>query len=96
MACCPIHNHSEFSAIDGLSKCSEIVARAKEIEVPYIGLTDHGVVAGHLEFSKACEKGGIKPIFGLFSRFSDDRRGVEESLANERRRSTGRSFLPRR
>jgi DNA polymerase-3 subunit alpha len=64
MACCPLHNHSEYSAIDGLSKPAEIVQRAKEMGSPYIGLTDHGVVAGHLEFAKECAKGDIKPIFG--------------------------------
>lgn len=64
MACCPLHNHSEYSAIDGLSTPAEIVARAKEIGTPYIGLTDHGVVAGHIDFAKECEKGGIKPVFG--------------------------------
>jgi DNA polymerase-3 subunit alpha len=64
MSFCPIHNHSEYSALDGLSTTKEIVARAQELDYAYIGLTDHGTVAGHLDFAKAAEAGGIKPIFG--------------------------------
>lgn len=60
----PLHNHSEYSAIDGVSKISEIIARAQEIGAPAIGLTDHGVVTGHLEFDKQARKAGINPIFG--------------------------------
>src|SRR6187399_1391498 len=64
MSFCPIHNHSEYSALDGLSTTKEIIARAQELDYAYIGLTDHGTVAGHLDFAKAAEAGGIKPIFG--------------------------------
>lgn len=60
----PTHNHSEYSQIDGLSTCKEIVQRAVEIGCPCCGLTDHGVVAGHLDFAKECAKADIKPLFG--------------------------------
>src|SRR4051794_31624192 len=61
---CPIHNHSEYSALDGLSTPKEIAERAVELEVGAVGLTDHGTCAGHLEFAKEMEKHGVKPIFG--------------------------------
>jgi DNA polymerase III subunit alpha len=60
----PFHNHSEYSAIDGYSTIEEIVARALEIDAPAIGLSDHGVVTGHLDFDKIARKNGIKPLFG--------------------------------
>src|SRR3954466_5603320 len=60
----PLHNHSEYSALDGLSTPKEIAARAAELGCPCCGLTDHGTVAGHLEFAKALQAQGIKPIFG--------------------------------
>jgi DNA polymerase-3 subunit alpha len=60
----PLHNHSEYSALDGLSTCREIAARCEELGCPCCGLTDHGTVAGHLEFAKELTKRGIKPIFG--------------------------------
>lgn len=60
----PIHNHSYFSALDGFSTPEEIALRCLEIECPCCGLTDHGVVTGHLAFAKELTKYGIKPMFG--------------------------------
>lgn len=60
----PLHNHSEYSAIDGVSKPTEIRDRMLELGCPYCGLTDHGVSAGHLEFDKVMRKADLKPIFG--------------------------------
>jgi DNA polymerase-3 subunit alpha len=61
----PLHNHSEYSVFDGLATVDEITARIKEIGSEHVGLTDHGVVAGHLAFNKACQKANIHPIFGM-------------------------------
>lgn len=60
----PIHNHSEYSALDGLSTCKEIAQRAADLGCPCCGLTDHGLVTGHLEFSRVMNEFGVKPIFG--------------------------------
>lgn len=61
----PLHNHSEYSAIDGVSTPKEIASRViTEMGCPCCGLTDHGVVAGHLEFDKEIRAAGGKPIFG--------------------------------
>lgn len=60
----PLHNHSEYSALDGLSTCKEIAERCVELGCPCCGLTDHGTVAGHLEFARELLKRDIKPIFG--------------------------------
>lgn len=60
----PIHNHSEYSALDGLSTCREIAERCQELGVGHVGITDHGTVSGHLEFDKVMREHNIKPIFG--------------------------------
>lgn len=65
MTIVPLHNHSEYSSLDGWSSATEIACRCCEIEAPAVGLTDHGVVAGHLDFAKALDKVGVKPIFGI-------------------------------
>lgn len=65
MSYCPLHVHSEHSALDGVARVAENVARAVELGCPCCGLTDHKVVSGHLELAKECEKAGIKPIFGV-------------------------------
>ena len=59
-----LHVHSEFSSLDGWSTVDEIGDRILDIGCPFCGLTDHGVVAGHLEFDKAMRSRGINPVFG--------------------------------
>lgn len=60
----PIHNHSEYSNLDGLSTVEEIAQRCVQLGCPCCGITDHATVSGHLEFSKVMKKYDIKPIFG--------------------------------
>ncbi len=60
----PLHNHSEYSTLDGLSTVREIAERCVELGCECCGLTDHGVVSGHLDFGKTLQKYGIKPIYG--------------------------------
>lgn len=60
-----LHTHSHYSLLDGLPKISELVAAAKEMQMPALALTDHGVMYGVIEFYKACKKEGIKPIIGM-------------------------------
>jgi len=60
-----LHNHSEYSLLDGLSKTKKMVAKAKELGMPAIALTDHGVMYGAIEFYKNCKKEEIKPLIGM-------------------------------
>src|SRR5437773_2066064 len=59
-----LHNHTEYSLLDGASRIPAVVARAAELEMPAIGITDHGVMYGAIHFYKACKEAGIKPIVG--------------------------------
>lgn len=59
-----LHNHSEFSLLDGLSKIKDIVARAKELGMKAVAITDHGNMYGTIKFYKECLEAGIKPIIG--------------------------------
>lgn len=59
-----LHNHSQFSLLDGASRLNEMVSRAKELNMPSIALTDHGVMYGTIKFYKEATKQGIKPIVG--------------------------------
>lgn len=54
-----------YSALDGWSTPEEMAERAVSIGACGCGLTDHGNVAGHLDFAKATAKFGIKPVFGI-------------------------------
>lgn len=60
-----LHNHSEYSLLDGLSKIKPMVSRAKELGMKSIAITDHGNVYGVIKFYQECLKQGIKPIIGV-------------------------------
>ncbi len=60
----PLHNHSDYSLLDGASQLPKMVDRAKELGMPALALTDHGVMYGAIELLKLCKKAGIKPIIG--------------------------------
>ena len=59
-----LHTHSEYSLLDGASRLKDLVAKAKELGMPAIALTDHGVMYGIIEFYEQAKKQGIKPIIG--------------------------------
>lgn len=63
--CCQLHVHSTNSFKDGLTPVSELVARAKELGQPGMGLTDHGVLFGAPQLYKACAVHGIKGVIGM-------------------------------
>src|SRR5215213_7300226 len=67
-----LHVHSEYSLLDGACGIDALAERAAELGQPALGLTDHGVMNGALEFYKACKKNGIKPILGFEAYLVDD------------------------
>ncbi|MBM5813147.1 MAG: DNA polymerase III subunit alpha [Cyanobacteria bacterium M_DeepCast_100m_m1_067] len=64
MAFVPLHNHSDYSLLDGASQLPAMVERAVELGMPALALTDHGVMYGAIELLKLCTKAGLKPIIG--------------------------------
>ncbi|MBU0573868.1 MAG: DNA polymerase III subunit alpha [Candidatus Margulisbacteria bacterium] len=59
-----LHVHSEYSLLDGASRIKDLVARAKELGMPALALTDHGNMYGILKFYNSAREAGIKPILG--------------------------------
>src|ERR1035437_1859781 len=59
-----LHNHTEYSLLDGLSKAKDIAARVKDLGMKAIAITDHGNMCGVITFYKACVEAGVKPIIG--------------------------------
>src|SRR5437867_4693611 len=60
-----LHTHTEFSLLDGLSRIPQLMDRAVELGQQAIGLTDHGVLYGAVQFYKEAKVRGIKPIIGI-------------------------------
>ncbi len=60
-----LHSHTEYSLLDGLSKCTALAQRAAELDMQALAITDHGVMYGVVDFYQACQNVGIKPIIGI-------------------------------
>ncbi len=60
----PLHLHSHFSLLDGLSQPEQIAKRCAELGYKACALTDHGVLSGSVQHYKECKAVGIKPIMG--------------------------------
>ena len=77
-----LHVHSEFSILDGACRIPELAARAAEFEMPAVGLTDHGSLAGAIDLVKAAKKHGVKPIIGCEVYVADDRKAQQKGYAH--------------
>ena len=59
-----LHNHSEYSLLDGLARIDPMVEYAKKLGMKSIAITDHGNLYGAIKFYKKCLSEEIKPIIG--------------------------------
>jgi len=59
-----LHNHSQFSLLDGACRIGDMVEKAVEFKMPALALTDHGNLFGAMEFYSKCRAAGIVPIIG--------------------------------
>ncbi|MDH2903183.1 MAG: DNA polymerase III subunit alpha [Actinomycetota bacterium] len=60
-----LHNHTEYSMLDGAARVEELVVAAKADGQRALGITDHGNMYGVIEFYETCRKHGITPVIGL-------------------------------
>jgi DNA polymerase-3 subunit alpha len=77
-----LHVHSEYSILDGACRIPALAARAAELGMPAVTLTDHGSLAGAVELQREARKQGIKPIVGCEVYVTDDRRRQEKGYAH--------------
>jgi DNA polymerase III subunit alpha len=77
-----LHVHSEYSILDGACRIPALAARAAELEMPAVGLTDHGSLAGAVDLYKAAQKEGVKPIVGCEVYVADDRKARSRGYAH--------------
>ena len=77
-----LHNHTEYSMLDGISRIPDLVDRTVELGMRALAITDHGSLYGAVDFYSECKDRGIKPIIGCeaymahesrFNRGADER-----------------------
>ncbi|WP_418750558.1 DNA polymerase III subunit alpha [Frisingicoccus sp.] len=64
MAFTHLHVHTEYSLLDGSNKIKELVAQTKALGMDSVAITDHGVMYGVIDFYRAAQAAGIRPIIG--------------------------------
>ncbi|HEV2403130.1 MAG TPA: DNA polymerase III subunit alpha [Candidatus Saccharimonadales bacterium] len=60
-----LHNHTQYSLLDGLTKVPALVSYVKEAGMQAVAMTDHGTLSGTIELYKEATAQGIKPIIGM-------------------------------
>lgn len=85
MAFTHLHVHTEYSLLDGSCKIKELVARAKELGMDSMAITDHGVMYGVIDFYRAAREVGIKPIIGCEVYVTSGSRFDRETVGGEDR-----------
>ena len=77
-----LHVHSEYSILDGACRIPDLAKRAAELEMPAVGLTDHGSLAGAVDLFKAAGAEGVKPLVGCEVYVTDDRHVQQKGQAH--------------
>jgi DNA polymerase III subunit alpha len=77
-----LHVHSEYSILDGACRIPALAARAAELEMPAVTLTDHGSLAGAVELHREARRHGLKPVIGCELYVTDERRRQEKGYAH--------------
>ena len=62
-----LHNHTQYSLLDGACRVDRMIKLALEYQMPAVAITDHGNLYGAIDFFRSAKKAGIKPIIGMES-----------------------------
>ncbi len=79
-----LHNHTDYSLLDGAASIPKYMAKAKECGMTSLAITDHGNMFGAVTFYEACKKEGINPIVGCEFYISHNRRDRSPSSEGNR------------
>lgn len=60
-----LHNHTQYSLLDGLTKIPALMDQVKAYGMESVAITDHGTLSGAIEFYKHAYNNEIKPIIGM-------------------------------
>ncbi|MBN1949336.1 MAG: DNA polymerase III subunit alpha [Candidatus Cloacimonetes bacterium] len=84
MAFVHLHNHTQYSLLDGACRVDKMVAMARKYNMPAVAMTDHGNMFGAIDFYKSATAAGIKPIIGIETYIIDGDLSSEEAKKETR------------
>lgn len=79
-----LHVHTEYSLLDGQSRVSDLVDRALELEMPAVGISDHGVMFGVIDFYRKAKSENITPVIGMEAYLAPRTRFDKEAALDKR------------
>jgi DNA polymerase-3 subunit alpha len=79
-----LHVHTEYSLLDGQSRIEDLMKRANELEMPAVGISDHGVMFGVIDFYREAKKAGIKPVLGMEAYLAPRHRTDKDSVLDKK------------
>ncbi len=88
-----LHLHTDFSLLDGCSKVNRLFARATELGMSAVAMTDHGNLFGAIDFYQTAREAGIKPLIGCEIYLVHDHR-MQERPKRERKRNDDIDDVP--
>lgn len=60
-----LHNHTQYSLLDGLTKIPDLIENIKSLGMDSIAITDHGTLSGAIEFYTSAKAKDVNPIIGI-------------------------------
>lgn len=78
-----LHVHTEYSLLDGMCRIPHLIARAKELGMDSLAITDHGSLSGIIEFYLQAREAGLKPIIGCEFYVATSSRGSRTAADKE-------------
>lgn len=78
-----LHNHTQYSLLDGLTKVPELVKHVKDLGMDSVAVTDHGTMSGTIEFYQQAKKEALKPIIGMEA-YVAPRRHTDKDVSKDR------------
>ncbi len=84
-----LHQHTEYSMLDGAARIDDVVATAVKDGQPAMGITDHGNMYGVLDFYQKCNDAGVKPIIGSELYMAYERRDERLKLRSSKMDDSG-------
>ncbi len=75
MAFVHLHNHSDYSMLDGASRVEDMVQRAADLRMPAVALTDHGYMYGIPDLALAAD--AVNANDPAFVQWEQDKKAAE-------------------
>ena len=75
-----LHVHTEYSMLDGAAKVALLMGEAARLEMPAVGMTDHGNMFGAYEFFQQAQRAGVKPVIGIEAYLAPETRFLKKPV----------------